>query len=158
MVRECDKAAEWALAAFETRTGGAELFFNGAFMTVAGARVYLQGSWGSFTSGQQRWGPDHGLATPLLQPAGPSTHVPATPSFPFNQPVFLRTWRVRYKAFGLIRKIKAEAEAQDDAYDWDKDASIDPHRTGGDAGDGEMVVEVDPKPDPVCFTSCLMGL
>lgn len=150
MVRGCDKAAEWALAAFQNKTGGAELFFNGAYvMNPAGVRVSVQGSWGHYTSGQHRCGPlaDFGLAS---LPSMERSHLTGADSaLPFNQPVFLRIWRVRRGPIKLLSRVKAAAEPQDDNADSDQERDIDPCGTAEGTSDDAIVVEPDPKSDPV---------
>lgn len=154
MVRGCDKTAEWALAAFEgtSETQGAEVFFNGAFMTAPGARISLQGSWGRCTSAQHRSGPRLDSVTPVLSSL--PADVPGV-SRRFNQPVFLRTWRVGRRRFMLPRSIKAAAEPQEDDYDSDLDALNRPCDAGSDSSGDDLLVQLDPDPNPVCNISIL---
>ena len=151
MVRGCDKTAEWALACFHgtSETQGAEVFFNGAFIGAPGARLCLKGSWARSASAAARSGPRRDPVTPFL--TSQSANVPEV-SKRFDQPVFLRTWRVSRRRFWIPRVIKAAAEPQDLDYDHDMDKDNDPcaSGSGGGSSDDDIFVELDPNPNPVC--------
>lgn len=155
MVRGCDKTAEWALAAFENRSGEAEMFFNGAYMNVAGARVAVKGSWGHFSSGKHRSGPLSGPNPTTLNAAGFSQSA-NDPDSLFNQPVFLRTWRAGRRRFMLPRSIKAAAEPQEDAQKPERRAPNDSGTACSPADD--VIIELNPNPDVVCNALVLVDL
>ena len=150
MVRGCDKTAEWALAAFENKSGEAEIFFNGAYMSVAGARVCVKGSWGHFSSGQHRSGPLNSPNLSTIDAAG-YARLANDPDSRFNQPIFLRTWRVGRRRFMLPRSIKAAAEPQEDAQKPERHKPKDPG-TACSSADDDVIIELNPNPAVVCST------